>query len=224
MEIFNRYEKETAREYSLRVLKNNIISLNLVPGTILSENELAAELGVSRTPVREALIQLSKSQLVEIYPQRGSVISLIDLELVEESRFLREVLEIAIVEQTCEVATERELKPLTENLLLQEFYLTNHNTNKLMELDNEFHKELFLICKKNHIYKLMEGMTAHFDRLRTLCLTVVKDIKIVQDHKDILAAIKQHDKETAKTTMKKHLSRHKLDENEIKAGFSQYFK
>ena len=84
MIVKKRYGRETGREYVLRVLKENIVMLELEPGSRISENELAAELGISRTPVREALIELSKSKIVEIYPQKGSYVSLIDWEMVEE--------------------------------------------------------------------------------------------------------------------------------------------
>ena len=93
MILKKRYSRETGREYVLRVLKDNIVRLELEPGSRISENELAAEIGVSRTPVREALIELSKSKIVEIYPQKGSYVSLIDWDLVEEAQFMRLTLE-----------------------------------------------------------------------------------------------------------------------------------
>ena len=74
MIIKERTGRETGRNYALRILKENIVMLELEPGSRISENELAQELGVSRTPVREALIELSKSKIVEIFPQKGSFI------------------------------------------------------------------------------------------------------------------------------------------------------
>jgi len=224
MQIKERLPKETSREYAYRIIKDNIVRLELEPGSVVSENALSAELGLSRTPVREALIELSKTQIVEIYPQKGSIISLIDWEHVEEAQFLREVLEMAVVKQVCEVATDEDLKILSENLLLQELYLKSKNTDKLLEIDNEFHKGLFMINKKPHIYNLMNSMTTHFDRVRTLCLTAVKDIKVVQDHKDILTAIQKRDPEEAVHMMKRHLTRYKVDENEIRNKYGKFFK
>ena len=85
MRLTERYSKETGREYALRMLKDNIIHLDLIPGSMLSENELSSEMHLSRTPVREALIELSKVKIVEIYPQKGSAVALIDYNLVEEA-------------------------------------------------------------------------------------------------------------------------------------------
>ena len=101
MRIEERQYAETARDYALRILKDNIVAMELEPGAMVSENELAAQMGLSRTPVREALMDLAKFHIVEVLPQRGSRIALIDYALVEEARFARQVLEVAILEQVC---------------------------------------------------------------------------------------------------------------------------
>ena len=81
MKLEERHYAETAREYARRMLKENIISMDLKPGAMVSENELAAQLGLSRTPVREALMDMSQYGVVDVMPQRGSRISLIDYNL-----------------------------------------------------------------------------------------------------------------------------------------------
>lgn len=224
MKIINRQLKESARDYAFRIIKDNIISLNLAPGSMVSENELSAELGLSRTPVREALIELSKSQVVEIYPQKGIYISLIDTELVEEDRFLRLVLENAMVKMACEVATDEDLISLEANLKLQDFYLKNPSPDKLLQLDNEFHHLLFSICKKERTYSIMNSTTIHFDRVRSLSLVTIKDIKIVSDHQAILNAIKNKDKEAGEIAMTKHLTRYKVDDEQLRAQYPKYYK
>ena len=223
MDIYSRTVKESAREYALRQIRENIISLKLKPGSAVSENELAKELGVSRTPVREALQELQKINLIEVYPQRGSIISHIDFDVVEETVFLRKVLEKAVVEELCDCITEEDLLELEKNIKLQEFYLDNRSPQKMIELDNDFHRALFVMCNKERIYNLMNGMLGHFDRIRTLSLYSVKDIKIVADHKAIINAIKAGDKEMAAGLIVKHLSRYKLDQNEIMEKYPEYF-
>ena len=111
MRLTQRQPRETGRDYALRTIKDNIIHLELAPGSMVSENELAAAMGLSRTPVREALIELSKVKIVEIYPQKGSAVALIDYDLVEESRFMRKVLECAVVELDCEMAPPEDILP-----------------------------------------------------------------------------------------------------------------
>lgn len=224
MQMVERKSGESARDYAFRAIKESIVSLKIIPGTMVSENELSLKLGLSRTPVREALIDLSKSQVVEIYPQKGVYISLIDPKLVEEDRFLRLVLESAIVKTACEVATEENLTALEENLILQEFYLKNPSPDKLLKLDDEFHELLFSICKKDRIYKLMNSMSIHFDRVRSLSLVAIKDIKIVGDHQAILTAIIGRDKEGGEAVMVKHLSRYKVDDEQLRAEYPRYYK
>lgn len=224
MEILKRLTKETASEYALRVIQHNIISLELLPGSLVSENELAKELGISRTPVREALIALNKIKLVEIYPQRGSYISLINHELVEEARYIRLILENAIVEEACDRAGEKEIMELEENLKLQEVYQNSTNENKLLTLDNEFHEIFFKICRKEFTYHLLNGMMTHFDRVRRLSLAVVKDSKILSDHRALVDAIKLHDKQAARAVITKHLSRYELDEEALRKNYGEYFK
>ncbi len=224
MEILKRLTKETASEYALRVIQHNIISMELLPGSLVSENELAKELGISRTPVREALIALNKIKLVEIYPQRGSYISLINHELVEEARCIRLILETAIVEEACDRAGEKEIMELEENLKLQEVYQDSANENKLLTLDNEFHEIFFKICRKEFTYHLLNGMMTHFDRVRRLSLTVVKDSKILSDHRALTEAIKSHDKQAARAVITKHLSRYELDEEALRKNYGEYFK
>jgi DNA-binding GntR family transcriptional regulator len=224
VDIKARLPKENAREYAMRILKSNIISLELAPGSVISENEMASLLGLSRTPVREALIELGKVNIVEIMPQRGSRVLLIDYNLVEESRFLRLVLESAIIRQVCELKEPQDFSELQENLKLQEFYLENPSPSKLLELDNQFHKELFRLANKMRCYQWMiDGMEIHFDRVRSMSLSAVKDIKIVEDHRAILQAICQRDANQAVAIVTKHFSRYKIDEQVIRAKYPDYF-
>jgi DNA-binding GntR family transcriptional regulator len=223
MKIAMREMKETAREYALRQIRENIISLKLSPGSSVSENELANELNVSRTPVREALQELQKCSLIEVYPQKGCIIAHIDFDIVEEMVFLRKVLEKAIVEELCDCITDEDIQELEQNIQLQEFYMDNKSPEKIFELDNEFHKSLFSMCNKERIYNLMEGTQGHFDRIRTLSMYSVKDIKIVADHKAIINAIKLGDKTMAAEFIIKHLSRYKLDQKEIMEKYPDYF-
>ncbi|MDD4570194.1 MAG: GntR family transcriptional regulator, partial [Tepidanaerobacteraceae bacterium] len=113
-EKLKRHKREYAREYVVRVLRHNIINFNLKPGQFVSENEIADILGVSRTPVREAFIELSRSSLVEIYPQKGTCISPIDMDVVEETRFMRCVLEKAVARLCCDVLAHTDFAYLEE--------------------------------------------------------------------------------------------------------------
>lgn len=214
---------ETGREYALRTIKDNIIGLELAPGSLISENELAEEMCLSRTPIREALIDLSKVKMIEITPQKRSTVAYIDYDLVEEARFMRNVLECAVIELVCQLRTDEDLKKLEENVKLQRFYLENGACGSLMELDNLFHKTLFEIAQKQLAYQMIQQMSIHFDRVRSIALNTVKDFKIVQDHENMIDALAKSDAALAKAIMEKHLNRYKLDEQVIRKTYPQYF-
>lgn len=222
MKVTERYPRETGRDYALRIIKDNIIRLGLPPGALISENELAAELGLSRTPVREALIELSKVGVIEIQPQKKSVVASIDYDLIEEARFMRKVLECEVVKLVCGIATEADIAKLRENLALQKFYLVQAPEN-LLSLDDAFHEMLFAIAKKNRVYALTRNLSIHFDRVRHLALTAVRDNKIVEDHERIVDAIAAGDEQSACAIMEKHLSRYKVDAAAIREKYPQYF-
>lgn len=223
MIVKKRYGRETGREYALRVLKENIVMLELEPGSRISENELASEIGVSRTPIREALIELSKSKIVKIYPQKGSYVSLIDWELVEEALFMRRTLEKAVVRLACQGIEEEKIQELEKNVKLQKFYIDNNEAGELLELDNQFHKELFAITNKIHIYRLMSVMMLHFDRLRTLRTKAVDQRYVIEDHLKILKAIRNKRPVEGEQVMERHLTRYIIDEKIVKEKYPQYF-
>lgn len=220
-----RYAHESRRDYALRMIKESIIRLKLKPGSMVSENELAAELGLSRGPVREALIELGKVKIVEVYPQRGSFIAPVDYGLVEEARFMRETLEIAVAERCCNLGLRQEyLSALRENVKLQQFYLENNNLDKLFNLDDEFHRLLFMNAGVMQVYTLMNSMLVHFDRVRAMAITAVKDIRFVNDHSLILDAVSDGDCESARSLMHKHLSRYEVDKEAIRRHYPEYIK
>lgn len=223
MRVSERFPRETGRDYALRMLKENIINLELAPGSAISENELASELGLSRTPVREALIELSKVKIVDVQPQKKSLVSFIDYDMVEESRFMRNHLECAVAELACGMASAEDLERLSENVKLQNFYLESGSSEQLMRLDNEFHQTLFEIAQKPQVFAMIQNFSIHFDRVRRMALDSVKDLKIVQDHAGITLAIREDRPEEARALMEKHLSRYKVDAAAVRSKYPQYF-
>ena len=199
------------RDMVFDVLMNAIMQGQLSPGERLLEVQLADEMGVSRTPVREALIELSKVEIIESHPQRKSTVSLIDYDLVEESRFMRNLLECAVVELDCRMSAPADLERLEENIRIQRLYLDDFYSSQLVTLDNQFHGMLFDIAKKSQVFALIQNISVHFDRVRTMALSSVKNGKIVQDHIDIVDAIRRRDPEAARALMETHLNRYDID-------------
>ena len=215
--------KETNREYALRVIRENIVNLELAPGSMISEQDIANQLNLSRTPVHEAMQELSSTKIIEILPQRGSHVSLIDMDLVEEAVFARSTIEGAITEMASTRATEKDIQELEENVTLQQFYHEKNNLDKIMELDNAFHEMMYKITNKMQCHYMIRLMSIHYDRIRELHLHSFNPERIINEHKEILAAIKNKDSKAAREALDKHLSRHHMQADEIKQKYPQYF-
>ncbi|MGI6424337.1 MAG: GntR family transcriptional regulator [Tepidanaerobacteraceae bacterium] len=223
-EKLKRQKREYAREYVIRVLRHNIINFNLKPGQLVSENEIAEILGISRTPVREAFIELSRASLVEIYPQKGTCISPIDMNVVEESRFMRCAVEKAVVQLCCDVLSDADIAYLEENLQQQDSCVRHQDYKNLLSFDDSFHEYLFKACGKKMIYSLIKSVMAQFDRVRILNLAEMNMEITVKEHKQILQAIKNKDKQISANVMEKHLTRVIFDMSYLKKKHPEYFK
>ena len=224
MKLPERLPRETGRDYALRVLKENIVNLEIAPGSQISENELSAALGISRAPIREALSELEKVKIVEIQPQKKTSVLLIDPALVEEARFMRSTLEDAVIGEVCMQRTEQDLFRLEENLTLQDLAFRSNALDQVMIKDNEFHRYFFEISRKPEIYQLMQTLQIHFDRVRDLTLHTIIDRKILEEHEAIFRCIKERDVENARIRLRAHLERVQVDSSVVRKAYPQYFK
>ena len=129
---------------SLRVydaVRGAIVQLQLRPGHLLSEAELARQMGVSRQPVREAFIKLAEAGLVEVRPQRGTFVKLISIREVRNSRFIREAIELAVVRKAAAEIGAAGIAELRTQLEAQQVALSGR-LPEFMRLDDEFHSTI----------------------------------------------------------------------------------
>lgn len=223
--IIERNPRESTREYVYRFLKFNIMELKLIPGSALSEKDIAQLLNVSRTPVREAFIQLSQEYLLDILPQKGTYVSLIDIENVEESKFLRETVEKAVMAMACVDFPSDKLFELQSNIALQELCFKEKNYLRFYELDEEMHKIIFVGCKKARIWSMIQQMNTHYNRVRILNIAGGYDVlPVLKQHKEILLAIKEKDGELGMKTIDLHLNKVKFDIEDLRRDYKEYFK
>lgn len=210
---------------SFQEIRNKIIYAELEPGTKVSEKELEKRMGVGRTPIREALIQLRREKLVYTIPQSGTYVSLIDMKSAENARFARETIE-KIVMQECSVNMKKEDQMGLEMLLSQQktaFEMANHR--KYFELDNEFHRTCYQIAEREELWQWLEVTNTHFERYRWLRLQVPKMSwrKITEEHQSLFdAMVKQHlDEISFLATLHLHLA---IEEKDLVIQkFSEYF-
>ena len=224
-QLLPRLPREGAREYSLRVLKHNLVHLHLPPGSMINAAELSEVAGVSKTPFREAMQELAKSGILQIFPQSGSRVSYIEYERIHQARFIRLSLETAAALEACTRIDPMSCLDFEEMLYQQEKSLTQNNQNALFEYDDKFHHYLFRLVGKDYAYELMEGVLIHFDRIRRLGADagVVSWQRLIDDHRKIYEAIRRQDKTTVMDLMALHLSRYLEEERSIREMFPQYF-
>lgn len=160
--------EENARLYAYRVLYGKIMSLDFSPGMLLVDSELSQALGISRTPIREAIVSLVESKLVEVYPQRSSCVSRIDLKAVEEGMFLRFHIEKAIFKEAVHKAGVSDIGKLHSNLEQQHRCLEQDEVDSYLDLDNAFHKLLYMAADKPMTWATVMRLTTHQDRFRRL--------------------------------------------------------
>lgn len=160
--------EENGRQYAYRTLYQNIMALRFPPGMTLSDADLSDALQISRTPIREAIVSLVESKLVEVYPQRASIVSRIDLDAVEEGVFLRFNTERAILQEAIKKADGEDLSRLYDNLKKQKEALTEGKLDGFMDLDNQFHHLLYLTAEKPWSWTAVMRIVTHQDRVRRL--------------------------------------------------------
>ena len=222
--ISERRKGESAKNYVLRVLVDNIINTRLAPGEKLNEPDLCEKLGVSRTPFREAELDLAQRRLIEIRPKIGTYVSLIDAGLVEEVRHLRAVLEAELAAMACEKLAKPQLEKLWENVTLWQMYIDRAQEDKIFALDKEFHRMLYLMCGCPYWYELVENLAPHFDRTTVLSFRCRPAGAILQDHVELLQAIERQDAAAARSIAARHMDRYTENLSTIRRSFPDYFK
>ncbi|MDQ0112114.1 GntR family transcriptional regulator [Paenibacillus harenae] len=220
-----RTQPASTRDAVYLKLREQIMKLELPPGTPLSENETSTLFQVSRTPVRESFLRLAQEGLVQVLPQRGTFVSLIDTELVEEGRFMREQLERSVIRLACEHFPEESLALLELNLRLQKDCMARQQDKDMFELDEAFHRILFEGCRKSNIWAVVGQMNVHLNRSRMLRL--VDDHRwehLYDQHERMAQAIREHDADRAEQLMKEHLSLNITDQELLKRKYPNYYK
>jgi DNA-binding GntR family transcriptional regulator len=215
----------STRDVVYTQLREQILKLELPPGTPLSENETSLLFNVSRTPVRESFLRLAQEGLVQVLPQRGTFVSLIDTMLVEEARFMREQLEKAVIRLACANFPDSFLIQLENNLQAQQTCVENKDDKSMFELDENFHRILFDGCSKSNTWAIMQQMNAHLNRSRMLRIVTDHNWQpLYEQHRLMADAIKNHDAAAAEQLMTEHLNLNIADQALLKVKYPNYYK
>ena len=206
MILYNKLNKETGKEYVYRVLKNNIMCLELKPGELVSESDLANKMNVSRTPIREVLIRLKAEKLIEVKPQAGTYVSLIDWNIIEEAIFMRYNLEKEALKEACEYFPEDILMEMEKSLFAQKLIIDkSDNLIEFHNLDNEFHRLLFEGIKKSNVWEAICNISTHYNRMRLLAEMKIHKEFIIEQHEIYLDIIKNKNNDIIEEVVESHI-------------------
>jgi DNA-binding GntR family transcriptional regulator len=181
--------------------------MELPPGVRLSEQDIALRHGVSRQPVREALISLAKTRMVEVVPQRGTVVVKISVKKMMEVRFVREAIETAVVRRACESFDPRTRLRIDDLIDLQEKVARRDDHFAFQRYDEQFHIALTEGAGCPLAWQAVADIKAHMDRVCQLTLPGTQAmLPLVEQHRTIVAAIDGRDGDAAVAAMHHHLT------------------
>jgi DNA-binding GntR family transcriptional regulator len=205
-------------------LREAIVTTELEPGRQISENELAERLGVSRTPVREAVARLRDDQLVEVVPQLGTFVSRISVEGVDDAQFLREALECAAVRLAAERADPADVAELEALIVRQEHARDGSDPNAFFVLDDELHSTLCELSGRPIAWTIVARANGHLNRVRRLSLAHPSYIaEMIEEHKAVVAAVAHGEPDQAETALRHHLRMVLSDLPTIRTEHPEYF-
>ena len=216
-----------ARDLAYHTVRSRIITMELKPGDPLNDRELAEELGISRTPMREALILLNNAHMVAIKPQSGAHVAPIDLHLMELEQFSRYTLEKEILTRMCGRLTpeqEAGYRQLIEAYRVLEASPEEPDREmRLLELDNAFHRRAFELCGMEHHFDHMLASLQHVERIRKFSLQTEENKSVCSSHTAILEALLHGSTDDVSEALESHLSRYKQSVAQARSVHPEYF-
>ena len=190
-----------------RFLRDAIVRNQLPPGQNLPEAELAQILGVSRQPVREALIRLSEAGLLRILPQRGTLVARISLAGVEGGRFIRQAVERSVIACAAERATEADIRGMRRVIEAQAEAVRLGNHAGFLSLDDELHRSFAQAIGLESAWTGLSAVKLQMDRVRYLSLAeATPGATLIRQHRAIVAALAARDARAAEAAMAEHLA------------------
>ncbi|OSP55316.1 GntR family transcriptional regulator [Pseudoruegeria sp. SK021] len=206
------------------VLRDEIVSLDLIPGTKLSEADLARRFGVSRQPVREALIRLNHQRLVLVRPQQATVVCKISAKDILHSRFVRIAVEVEVARLACRNVTDRDLNALQHNLDKQEKAVEATDYRRFHTLDYRFHRLLCIAARAELIYRTVAESKQYVERICLLELAIPERFATTyQDHKAIFAALVERNSCEMEALLRVHLARLNGTLQSVRAQNPEFF-
>lgn len=199
-------DKYTLRGRVFNTIREGILSGRYGENEELKENAIGTELGVSRTPVREALRQLELEGLVNIVPNRGAYVTGISEKDIHDIYTIRSYLEGLCARWACRCITEEQLDEIEEVIFLSEFHAEKGHYDQVVELDSRFHKLVYAACGSKILEHELTDFHHYVERIRKITLSRPERAgRSNAEHKAILNAIRQRDEVLAEKLAHQHI-------------------
>lgn len=213
--ILNKFiieDNDTLRKKVLNYLREKILSGAMGPDERLIEMRIAREIGVSRTPVREALHSLEQERLVKAIPRVGYVVTRMQKEEVEEICEIRVAIEGLAIRRAIERAQKQLAKDLRKNILRQRSEISKGNLRAYVELDAQFHEVSAVLSGSSRLLDMAQMLRRHMLRFRIQALYIIETaLKSLKGHERILEAVENGDPKNAIAVLEQHLKSAKDD-------------
>jgi DNA-binding GntR family transcriptional regulator len=197
---------KTAQVYG--IMRRAVVNLHLSPGSIVNEKLICEQLGISRTPLREAILQLQVENLVSVVPNSGTYVSRIDLQSVFDGQLVRDALELKVVRLAASRMTPQFERALDFNMHQQKRMAQDLDYDGFYELDEAFHSMICEFGASAHIWKIINGAKAQLDRVRRLSFPLPSHLEVVlNEHIAVVDGLKLRDPDAAAAAMQVHLDR-----------------
>jgi DNA-binding GntR family transcriptional regulator len=203
-----RLKLDPRRQVSAQVyeaLKKAIVSLQLPPGSSISENRICRQIGVSRTPVRGAIIRLVEDGLIEVFPQKGSFVAPIKLSAVRENHFSRKALELAVLRRAAELWSAVHGTKARYIVERQATALGAEDMDDFHALDEAFHRSFCVAAGLEGVWSTIQIIKARVDRVHRLAAVPGRLPMVIAEHIAILDALDAGNCEGALARLEYHL-------------------
>ncbi|MDE3175364.1 MAG: GntR family transcriptional regulator [Pseudomonadota bacterium] len=204
-------------------LKASIVSLRLPPGASISENRICSQIGVSRTPVRTAIIRLVEDGLIEVFPQKGSFVAPIKLSTVRNNHFIRKAIEIAVLRRASPAWTRKVAARSRQILARQSAALAEEDIDRFYELDEAFHRAFCTAAALDGVWCTIQIAKARVDRVHRLAAAQGRLPHVIAEHGDILDALDAGDAARAVERLDYHLERAPAIMETLIGAYEKYF-
>lgn len=202
----NQQERQSLTTKTFLYLRDGIIEGRYPSGSTLIESRLADELGISRTPIREALRQLELEGLVVSSPHRGVVVNSMTQQDIDDIFTIRHLLEGQAAYWAAQRILPEQLEHLVELTELMDLYTRRHNAAQLAALDTQFHETIYEASRSRPLQHVLVYLHQNAHRARQSSLNLSdRAPKSLQEHRSILSALEKHDADLAKKHMEHHV-------------------